>query len=208
MREFRRITTQKRFIPQIDGLRFVAISSVVLLHVYAALERGAVPEPIPLDGDNAKRGVELFFVISGFILGVPFPSRYLLNGQKVGLKQYYWRRVTRLEPPYFISLFVCAAAWYVTAHRGFRDMWPHLLASFFYLHNLVFGAFAGAVNGVAWSLEVEIQFYLLVPLLALLFAIADARLRRTVILGIMLAAGLLTNRFTAANTFTIQSRFT
>jgi hypothetical protein len=45
-------------------------------------------------------------------------------------------------------------------------------------------------------------------LLALLFAIADARLRRTVILGIMLAAGLLTNRFTAANTFTIQSRFT
>jgi peptidoglycan/LPS O-acetylase OafA/YrhL len=46
MFEFRRITTQKRFIPQIDGLRFVAISSVVLLHIYAALERGAVPEPI------------------------------------------------------------------------------------------------------------------------------------------------------------------
>ncbi len=193
MLEFRRITTQKRFIPQIDGLRFVAISSVVLLHVYAALERGAVPEPIPLDGDLAKRGVELFFVISGFILGVPFASRYLLNGQKVGLKQYYWRRVTRLEPPYFISLFVCAAAQYVTAHRGLRDMWPHLLASFFYLHNLIFGAFAGAVNGVAWSLEVEIQFYLLVPLLALVFAIVDARLRRTIILGIMLAAGVLTN---------------
>jgi peptidoglycan/LPS O-acetylase OafA/YrhL len=87
MLEFRRITTQKRFIPQIDGLRFVAISSVVLLHVYAALERGAAPEPVPLDGDIAKRGVELFFVISGFILGVPFASRYLLNGQKVGLKQ-------------------------------------------------------------------------------------------------------------------------
>lgn len=64
MLEFRRITTQKRFIPQIDGLRFVAISSVVLLHIYAALERGAIPEPIPLDGDIAKRGVELFFVMS------------------------------------------------------------------------------------------------------------------------------------------------
>jgi hypothetical protein len=150
MFEFRRITTQKRFIPQIDGLRFVAISSVVLLHIYAALERGAVPEPIPLDGDVAKRGVELFFVISGFILGVPFASRCLLGAQKVNLKQYYWRRVTRLEPPYFISLFVCAAAGYVTVHRGLSDMWPHLLASFFYLHNLIFGAFAGAVNGLAW----------------------------------------------------------
>jgi len=193
MLEFRRITTQKRFIPQIDGLRFVAISSVVLLHIYDALGRGAVPQPMPLDGDIAKRGVELFFAISGFILGVPFASRYLLNAQKVDLKQYFLRRVTRLEPPYFISLFVCAAAQYVTARRGLSSMAPHLLASFAYLHNVIFGAFAGAVNPAAWSLEVEIQFYLLVPLLALLFAIADARLRRTTIVVIMLCSGLLTN---------------
>lgn len=116
--------------------------------------------------------------------------------------------MTRLEPPYFISLFVCAAAQYVTAHRGFRDMWPHLLASFFYLHNLIFGAFAGAVNGVAWSLEVEIQSYFLVPLLALVFAIGDARLRRTVILGSCWPLGFSPIRFIAANTFTIQSRIT
>ena len=41
--QFRRITTQKRFIPQIDGLRFVAIASVVFFHIYSALERGAIP---------------------------------------------------------------------------------------------------------------------------------------------------------------------
>jgi peptidoglycan/LPS O-acetylase OafA/YrhL len=82
---------------------------------------------------------------------------------------------------------------WIVAHRSLSDMAPHLLASSAYLHNLTFGAFPGAVNGVAWSLEIEVQVYVLVPLLSLLFAIADARLRRTVILVVMLAAGLLSN---------------
>ena len=192
MLQFRRITAQKRFIAQIDGLRFVAIAWVVLIHIYVALStHGAVPAPWPENSDLTKRGVELFFAISGFILGVPFASARLRNASAVNLKQYFLRRLTRLEPPYFISLFVWAASQWVTAHRPLSDMAPHLLASFFYLHNLVFGAFDGAVNGVAWSLEVEIQFYLLVPLLAGLFAIGGARLRRIVIVALMLASGFL-----------------
>jgi peptidoglycan/LPS O-acetylase OafA/YrhL len=193
MLQFRRITTQKRFIPQIDGLRFVAISSVVLFHIYAALERGAVPTPLAFNTDLAKRGVELFFGISGFILGLPFATGYLANGPAVKLKQYFLRRLTRLEPPYFLSLLVCAAMQWVAAHRSVGDMAPHLLASSVYMHNLIFGAFPGAVNGVAWSLEIEVQFYVLVPLLALLFTIGDARVRRTVILVAMLLAGFLGN---------------
>ena len=194
MLQFRRITTQKRFIPQIDGLRFVAIASVVLFHVYAALERGAIPVPIPFNTDLAKRGVELFFGISGFILGVPFASRYLLNAPKVNLKQYFLRRLTRLEPPYFLSLIAFALMQAVVARRSWGDMAPHLAASSVYMHNLIFGAFPGAVNGVAWSLEVEVQFYVLVPILALVFAIGDARVRRVVILLVMLVAGVLSNR--------------
>jgi peptidoglycan/LPS O-acetylase OafA/YrhL len=193
MLHFQRITTQKRFIPQIDGLRFVAIGSVVLFHIYAALERGAVPPPIPLNTDLAKRGVELFFAISGFILGVPFASRHLLGAPKVDLKPYFLRRLTRLEPPYFISLLVCAAMQIVWSHRQASDIWPHVLASFAYLHNMIYGAFPGAVNGVAWSLEIEVQFYVLVPLLTTLFAISNSLVRRVVILTLMLCAGLLSN---------------
>jgi peptidoglycan/LPS O-acetylase OafA/YrhL len=193
MLQLRRITTHKRFIPQIDGLRFVAISSVVLFHVYAALERGAIPPTLPFNTDLAKRGVELFFAISGFILGVPFASHYLLNAPKVDLKRYFLRRLTRLEPPYFLSLFAWAGMQWVAAHRPLSDMRPHLLASFVYMHNLIFGGFPGAVNGVAWSLEVEVQFYVLVPLLTVLFTIRDARIRRAVVLVIMLIAGLLSN---------------
>ena len=182
MLQFRRITTQKRFIPQIDGLRFVAIASVVFFHIYAALENGAVPPPIPLDTDMPKHGVELFFAISGFILGVPFASRYLMQAPKVNLKSYFLRRLTRLEPPYFLALLAWAAMQRLVAHRPLSDMAPHLLAHSLYVQNLTFGAFVGAVNTVAWSLEIEIQFYILVPLLSIMFAIGDAWLRRTVIL--------------------------
>lgn len=194
MLQFRRITTQKRFIPQIDGLRFVAIASVALFHLYAGLvERGAIPEPIGFNADLAKRGVELFFAISGFILGVPFASRYLLHAQRVDLKLYFLRRLTRLEPPYFISLFVCAAMQMIWSHRSASDIAPHLFASFGYLHNLIYAGFPGAVNGVAWSLEVEVQFYVLVPLLTILFAISNPLFRRAVILALMLCTGLFSN---------------
>lgn len=133
-----------------------------------------------------KHGVELFFAISGFILGVPFASRYLLHTPKVDLKSYFLRRLTRLEPPYFLALFAWAAMQRLVAHRSVTDMAPHLLAHSLYVQNLTFGAFVGAVNTVAWSLEVGIQFYILVPLLSFMFAIGDARLRRTLILLAML----------------------
>jgi peptidoglycan/LPS O-acetylase OafA/YrhL len=183
MLHLRRITTQKQFIPQIDGLRFVAIASVVFFHIYAALEnRAAVPPPVPLNIDLPKHGVELFFTISGFILGVPFASRYLLGTPKVNLKSYFLRRLTRLEPPYFLALFAGAAMQRIFAHRSLSDMAPHFLAHSFYLQNLIFGAFVRSVNPVAWSLEIEVQFYVLVPLLSLMFSIRDAWLRRCVIL--------------------------
>ena len=192
MLQFRRITTQNRFIPQIDGLRFIAIASVVLFHIYAALEtRSAIPVPGPTNSDLAKRGVELFFAISGFILGVPFASTRLLNASPVKLKQYFLRRLTRLEPPYIISLFVWAFIGLLLLHTRVAAIAPHFFASCIYQQNLIFGAFVAAVNPVAWSLEVEVQFYCLVPLLACLFSIADTRLRRGTIVALMLSSSVL-----------------
>jgi len=149
MLNFRRITTQKKFIPQIDGLRFVAIASVVLFHLYSALEgRGATRVPIPSDHDLPKPGVELFFAISGFILGVPFASHYILSAPKVRLKQYFLRRLTRLEPPYFLSFPLWMALQWVAAGRSFSDMLPHLLSHAVYIYNFIYSAFPGAVNTV------------------------------------------------------------
>jgi hypothetical protein len=110
-----------------------AIASVIFFHIYAALEIGAIPQPIPFNTDLAKRGVELFYGISGFMLGVPFVSRYLLQAPKVSLKQYFLRRLTRLEPPYFLSLIAWATMQFVVAHRSLSNMAPHLAASSVYL---------------------------------------------------------------------------
>jgi peptidoglycan/LPS O-acetylase OafA/YrhL len=191
MLQFRRITTQGRFIPQIDGLRFVAITSVVLFHIYANFENGLIPAKWIFDPDLPKRGVELFFAISGFILGVPFATHFLRQGQKVNLKQYFLRRLTRLEPPYLICLIVFTVDQVLVAHRSFHELGPHLLASSVYLHNLIYGAFNRPINGVAWSLEIEVQFYVLVPLLALMFAISNPTARRTVVAALMLGFGFL-----------------
>jgi peptidoglycan/LPS O-acetylase OafA/YrhL len=191
---FRRITSQKRFIPQIDGLRFVAISSVVLFHLYASLHHGGAVQNSVFDaarlGMLSKRGVELFFAISGFILGVPFASSYLQGAPKVKLKQYFLRRLTRLEPPYILSLLIWAGILLLAAHQSGREILPHLLASMAYLHNLVFNA-DSTINVVAWSLEVEVQFYILVPLLAGMFAIPNTRLRRGGMVILMFASALL-----------------
>src|SRR5437764_13088977 len=95
---FRRITTTGNYIPEIDGLRFIAILAVVLHHValyVTTLDNR--PEGI---FELGTRGVELFFAISGFVLAAPFAAQYLCDGPRVRLGQYLLRRFTRLEATY------------------------------------------------------------------------------------------------------------
>ena len=67
---------------------------------------------------------------------------------------------------------------------------PHFIASFFYSHNLIFGV-PSRINFVAWSLEVEVQFYLLAPTLALLFLIKRQTLRRALLVGLIITFGAI-----------------
>jgi len=191
---FRRVTTSGSFIGEIDGLRFVAIFVVVLFHLAVGLSIKA-PESYarPAHGWlaavawNGFRGVELFFVISGFILALPFAAHFLSGGPRVGLKQYFLRRVTRLEPPYVLCMLLLFALQVGVRGRSGRALWPHLAASLGYLHNLIYAS-ETPINNVAWSLEVEIQFYLLAPLLAVLFAIRSKLLRRATLVALCAAS--------------------
>jgi peptidoglycan/LPS O-acetylase OafA/YrhL len=109
-----RVTTPGRaFIPQIDGLRFIAIMAVLAYHVryISSYHLHVSPQGWPVEGDwvndifsTGNLGVQLFFALSGFILSLPF-ARWRLAGEKpVRLSDYYLRRVTRIEPPYLIHL--------------------------------------------------------------------------------------------------------
>jgi peptidoglycan/LPS O-acetylase OafA/YrhL len=191
---FRRVTTSGSFIAEIDGLRFIAIFSVVAFHVAAGLHTRdparfahARDNAIAAAAWNGFRGVELFFVISGFILGLPFAAHALLGKARVGLKQYLLRRLTRLEPPYVLCLLLLYALHVVVKHREPAPLLPHLAASLAYLHNLVYAS-ESAINNVAWSLEVEVQFYLLAPLLAALFFIPSKAKRRATIVALCAAS--------------------
>lgn len=131
-------------------------------------------------------GVRIFFVISGFILGRPFARHYLLGHPRPSLRAYYLRRLTRLEPPYLLNITVCVLATALYVHTPMRALLPHFAASAVYLHGLLLGS-AGAPNPVAWTLEMEVQFYLLVPVLTLVFLLPSAWLRRTLLAGCSIA---------------------
>ncbi|HEY1963669.1 MAG TPA: acyltransferase, partial [Acidobacteriaceae bacterium] len=189
MWSLQRITSESSWIPEIDGLRFIAIALVVLFHLAAQISSKS---SVSLIGQSwysglfaffgrGDIGVRIFFVISGFILGRPFARHNLLGSARPSLRSYYLRRLTRLEPPYLINIAVCAASIVIYIHVPLRTLALPFAASAVYLHNFFFGRFS-VINPVAWTLEMEVQFYLLVPLLTLIFLVRHAWLRR-VLLG-------------------------
>lgn len=195
---FSRVTTGRPLLPEVDGLRCLAIVAVVLFHIDAALVEA---HPVRMTGDTisvwihqvCRRGtigVPLFFAISGFILMLPFARHHAGIGEPVSLKAYFLRRLTRLEPPYVICMVVLFAmrAWHFK--QPFSESAPHLAASLAYLHNVIYGR-PSVINEVAWSLEVEVQFYCIAPLLALAFR-WPAPVRRLALIAVAVAGCAMT----------------
>jgi len=194
LNRLRRITRDGRWIPEVDGLRFVAIASVFLFHLSGELKirSGRI---IPVESQywildrlvaHGDRGVRLFFVISGMILAMPFARHHLLKSKPVSLRKYYMRRLTRLEPPYIASVILAAILEIAYAHGIPSGYISHALASLIYQHSLIFGQMS-LINSVTWSLEVEIQFYVVAPLVMMLFAVQNEYVRR----GLMVLAIVL-----------------
>lgn len=192
-RVFSRITSNGKFVPEVDGLRFIAIFSVVIYHMNGFFtvkvqERLNYSDTFMTFWNTllgtGNVGVPLFFVISGYILGLPFANQYIGNGKEVSLPSYFMRRLTRLEPPYILcmlALFFMSI--YVVHKYTFIELLPSLLASLTYTHNFFWGReIIPLINGVAWSLEIEVQFYILAPLLAKIFVLPVGKRRITLLL--------------------------
>lgn len=146
---------QDNYLVQLDGLRFIAVGLVLWDHW--------MPEPHALP--FGKLGVNLFFVLSGFLIARILLSSKDKNYGKEGglgayLKKFYIRRTIRIFPIYYLSLIVL---WLLNdpSVRG-KEGWQFLYASNIYivLKNTWLG-----VTDHFWSLAVEEQFYIFFPLL-------------------------------------------
>ena len=199
--ELARIMTRgRRFIAEVDGLRFIAITAVVLYHLsgYTLVKHmaGAELRPgeawLPRVFGIGHYGVQLFFVLSGFLLVMPFAKWKLGLSPKPSLRTYYLRRLTRLEPPYIIAMLLLFVGGMVAfGTRAGLTYWPNLLASLIYQHTAILGE-RNRIAIIAWSLEIKVQFYVFAPLLAAAaFSIRNALTRRTTFLAVMILLPVL-----------------
>ena len=156
----REALTPVTYMPQLDGLRAVAVSLVILSHWTS----------FQIFRQGAEIGVQLFFVLSGFLItGILLDARGSAEIDQVRKKNvfraFYIRRFLRIFPIYYAVLAVT----FVIGIPPVRESiyWHLLYLSNFYLAEM--GQWQGYVSHL-WSLAVEEQFYLIWPLLILLVA--------------------------------------
>ncbi len=123
-------------------------------------------------------GVDVFFVLSGYLIGGLLWREHLATG-RICLVDFYKRRIKRLAPAYFtVVIAATLAGWFILLPFEFREYGKSLIAATVYLSNVLFyrgeGYFdIGADSKVllhTWSLSVEEQFYIVLPLLLLVLA--------------------------------------
>src|SRR5690348_8937986 len=156
-----------REIRALDGLRAVAALSIVLFHVmlFLQLEYTPLSQAINHTWYYLSTGVDLFFVLSGFLLFLPY-ARAMLDGQQLpSARRFYRRRALRILPAYWVCLAIVVALKFYVQHVPFSvgDVAAHI----FLIHDS-FPQFNRDYDGPFWTLAVEAQFYLLLPLLALI----------------------------------------
>lgn len=199
LESFRRKSSQ-RYIPEIDALRFFAIMPVMLVHFSGALLAYNLKyDRAIIDQENAFRhilingntGLYLFFAISGFILTLPFIDK---ERSEFRFKNYYLRRFVRIEPPYLIAITLFLIVHLVLAEKSVQFLLDRYLASFFYVSMMIYEA-RPYILPVSTSLEIEIQFYLLMPLLLLILKAWDNRIWRGFIYLLLLLSTYFVNLF-------------
>jgi len=153
------------YFPLIDVLRGFAAVSVLVYHVVEHFHWAAFPSSGPLVWFRIGWiGVDLFFVISGLVVSL---SAFRLI-DRLAVSGFRWpfvaRRLARIVPLYYLTGLVFVV--FIVPHFFFQaNFWPHALAHMLFVHNLDLTT-SSSINGVNWSIGVEMQFYAIVLVLA------------------------------------------
>jgi peptidoglycan/LPS O-acetylase OafA/YrhL len=153
-------TSHISYRPDIDGLRALAVLSVVLFHAFPEWVHGGFI------------GVDIFFVISGYLI-----SSIIYKGLDDGsfsFSDFYIRRIKRIFPALIIVLISCLIfGWFGLLSDEYQQLGKHAFGASTFTNNFMFWAESGYFDNDAstkpllhlWSLSIEEQFYLLWPLL-------------------------------------------
>lgn len=156
--------------PEIDGLRAIAIISIILYHSKIVLNNTDWFE-------GGFVGVDIFFVISGYLITRIILNEIMINGS-FNFLNFYERRIRRILPMlFFVIFFSMPFAWYKLFPADFVNYSDSIIASIFFVSNFFFyfnGMEYGATNSLllpllhTWSLSIEEQFYLIAPITLLI----------------------------------------
>ena len=179
-------STGARHLAGLDGLRAVAVLLVIVYHAFPA----ALP--------GGWLGVDVFFVISGFLItGLLIRERMLTGG--IRLRGFWVRRARRLLPALVLLLLVCSFAASIIRGDVLAGIPAQLLGAATFSSNWVaiatgadyIGQTAPELYRNLWSLAVEEQFYVLWPLAVLLIALLPARWARVLLVSVLALASAL-----------------
>ncbi|HEX8704167.1 MAG TPA: acyltransferase [Myxococcaceae bacterium] len=185
-------------LPYLDGIRAFAVLMILLRHAWGLSGAPPLGFTLPLLGEVRltplmvmfSSGVDLFFVLSGFLLARSYLRADFLSRPPPNLWRYYAQRIVRIGPPYWITLLLVLFLFtpsLIPAERVYSK--PGLLM---FLVHLVFGqtAFLPAfgwyhIETPFWTLTIEMMFYLALPLMVRAF------LRRRWVVSVPLTLALV-----------------
>jgi peptidoglycan/LPS O-acetylase OafA/YrhL len=147
-----------KYRPDIDGLRAIAVLSVVAYHGFPAVVHGGFI------------GVDIFFVISGFLISTIILQG--LNQHRFSFAEFYARRVLRIFPALIVVLSACLiVGWFTLVAYKYQQLGQEIEAGTTFLANILFWRLSSYFDVAAegkpllhlWSLGVEEQFYIVWP---------------------------------------------
>lgn len=168
-----------KYRADIDGLRAVAVLSVVGYHAFPAYIRGGFV------------GVDVFFVISGFLISTILLGS--LEGGAFKFRNFYVRRIVRIFPALMaVLVFCCAVGWFTLYGDEYKQLGKHVAGGAGFISNFLYWQEAGYFDKATdlkpllhlWSLGIEEQFYIVWPLI--LYLVFLVRKRRGALLSLIL----------------------
>ena len=163
-------TTHLNRSTHLDVLRAIAALMVIGYHVNALV--GGQGLSIPWLRDNTDSGVELFFVLSGYLIALPFLRALVSGAPPPDAVRYARRRAARILPGYWVALVVAAfVAFRIGALPGPGLLVPQVAL----LQGLIPGEPGGPLV-VAWTLSIEAVFYVAVPVVTWMLLSSAPRL--------------------------------